>query len=53
MERIVITVTRQHNGLCLSTIYQGMRFSKLYMGYRPWEAKKDFQQYVRNLEKRF
>lgn len=44
---LVITVTRQHNGLLLSTVYNGQYHKRLYAGYTVREAKQLFREYLR------
>lgn len=45
-----ITVTKQHNGILLSTIVNNQYYKQLYMDYTVKEAKTLFQQYVKEEE---
>lgn len=44
---MLITVTRQHNGVVLSTVHGGYYHHLLYQGYTLREAKQHFRAYVR------
>jgi len=47
MGRIMVTVTKQHNGLLLSTIYKGYLVTRLYQGYSVRESRQLFKQHLR------